>query len=278
MGVRFSADVRRLIVAATTLAEARQAQRPRVRDLTDALASQRATVPPIPVDALNDDLESVLGPASEIAGTDEVTLGMLLKALAGLAHTRRARPSAESGGGENAPSVATSTPASSSAIGIAVRVGVGYDSHRYAPGGPLRLGGIDIPGDVHSVAHSDGDAVCHALTDAILGAVGAGDIGELFPDTDPANAKRDSIDMLRIAVSRVHTFGYVVANADVTVIAERPKLGSHRDAMRRKLADALGVEQSAVFVKGKTNEGMDAIGRGEGLAAIAVATLAQLPR
>jgi 2-C-methyl-D-erythritol 2,4-cyclodiphosphate synthase len=277
MGVRFSADVRRLIVAATTLAEARQAPRPRVRDLTDALANQRATIPPIPVDALNDDLEDVLGPASELAGNDEVTLGMLLKALGGLARTRRARASAPRGGGAT-PLVASSTPSSSAIVAIPVRVGVGYDSHRYAQGGPLRLGGIDIPGDVHAVAHSDGDAVCHALTDAILGAANAGDIGELFPDTDAANAGRDSIEMLRIAVSRVHAHGYVVANADITVIAERPRIGAHRDAMRRVLADALGVGESAVSLKGKTNEGMDAIGRGEGLAAIAVATIAHTSR
>ena len=153
------------------------------------------------------------------------------------------------------------------------RTGIGYDSHRFAAGGPLRLGGVDIPGEVHAVGHSDADAVCHALTDAVLGAVGAGDIGTLFPDTDPANAGRDSLEMLRIAIERIHAGGWRVENCDVTVICEQPKVGPHREAMRDRLASALGVVAGAVSVKGKTNEGMGWIGRGEGIAVIAVATL-----
>ena len=126
---------------------------------------------------------------------------------------------------------------------------------------------------MHLVGHSDGDAIAHALTDAILGAAAAGDIGEMFADTDPANRGRDSIEMLRAAVARVHERGWRVQQADVTVIAERPKIGPHRAAMREVLASALGVAADAVSVKGKTNEGMGWIGRGEGLACIAVATI-----
>ncbi len=154
-----------------------------------------------------------------------------------------------------------------------MRVGIGYDSHRFAPGGPMRLGGIDVPDARHCAGHSDGDAICHAITDAILGAAALGDIGTLFPDTDPANKNADSIVMLAAAVSRVHGAGWRVVNVDVTVIAERPKIGPHRDAMRTRLAETLHVDVGDVFVKGKTNEGMGWIGRDEGLGVMAVATL-----
>ena len=158
------------------------------------------------------------------------------------------------------------------------RVGIGYDSHRFAPGGPMILGGCPIPSDVKLVGHSDADAIAHALTDAILGAAGAGDIGELFADTDERNRGRDSIEMLRLVVARVRDLGWMVHNADVTVIAERPKIGPHRLAMRAALAEALGTDVAAVSVKGKTNEGMGWIGRAEGLACMAVASLAPVSR
>jgi 2-C-methyl-D-erythritol 2,4-cyclodiphosphate synthase len=154
-----------------------------------------------------------------------------------------------------------------------VRVGIGYDSHRFGPGGPLVLGGISVPSDVRLVGHSDGDAIAHALTDAVLGAAGCGDIGEMFSDRDPENAGRDSIEMLRLAVERVRAAGWVVVNADITVVAESPRIGPYRHAMRQVLAAALGVAEDAVSVKGKTNEGMGWIGRGEGLGCIAVAAL-----
>ncbi|MBV9880880.1 MAG: 2-C-methyl-D-erythritol 2,4-cyclodiphosphate synthase [Gemmatirosa sp.] len=154
-----------------------------------------------------------------------------------------------------------------------MRTGIGYDSHRFGPGGPMILGGVRVPSDVRLLGHSDGDAVAHALTDAILGAAAAGDIGEMFSDRDPANAGRDSIEMLRLAVARVAALGWRIGNVDVTVIAEQPKIGPHRDAMRATLAHALGVTTSDVSVKGKTNEGMGWIGRGEGLGCVAVATL-----
>lgn len=156
------------------------------------------------------------------------------------------------------------------------RSGIGYDSHRFAPGGPMRLGGIDIESDKHCDGHSDGDAICHAVTDAILGAAGLGDIGEMFPDTDMANRNKDSIIMLSAARERVQAAGYVVHNVDVTVIAERPKIGPHRVAIRTQLAAALCIATDSVSVKGKTNEGLGWIGREEGLAVMAVATI--IPR
>jgi len=154
------------------------------------------------------------------------------------------------------------------------RVGIGYDSHRFAVGGPLKLGGIEIAFDRHLVGHSDGDAIAHAISDAILGAAGAGDIGELFSDRDPANKGRDSLEMLATAVDRVDAAGYRVHQVDITIIAEEPRIAPHRDAIRAALARALRVTTTDVSVKGKTNEGMGWIGRGEGLACIAVASLA----
>jgi 2-C-methyl-D-erythritol 2,4-cyclodiphosphate synthase len=121
--------------------------------------------------------------------------------------------------------------------------------------------------------HSDADAICHAITDAILGAAGLGDIGEMFPDNDPANKDRDSIGMLEAAVARVAKAGYSVSQIDATLIAETPKLAPYRDQIRARLAAALGIDSGRVSVKGKTNEGMGWIGRKEGLACIAVATL-----
>lgn len=156
---------------------------------------------------------------------------------------------------------------------MTLRVGLGYDSHRFQPPGPLVLGGVRIPFDNHLHGHSDGDAVCHALTDAILGAAGAGDIGEMFSDRDPQNAGRDSVAMLGEAVRRVRSKGYTVSQADVTVILESPRLESHKTAMKSKLAEALGVDPSDVSVKAKTNEGLGWIGRGEGIACVAIATL-----
>ncbi len=155
----------------------------------------------------------------------------------------------------------------------ASRVGIGYDSHRFTRPGPLVLGGVAIPSDVRLHGHSDGDAVAHAVTDAILGAAAAGDVGEMFPERDPANAGRDSIEMLREAVARIAGMGWVVQQVDVAVIAERPRIAAHRDAMRSRLASALGVDTASVSIKGKTNEGMGWIGREEGIACVAVATV-----
>ena len=156
------------------------------------------------------------------------------------------------------------------------RTGIGYDSHRFADEGRMLLGGVEVAKDIHLAGHSDGDAVAHALTDAVLGAAAAGDIGEMFPDTDPANRDRDSMEMLRAAISRIREAEFEVVNVDVTVITEQPKIAKFRDAIRESLAKSLGVTIEDVSVKGKTNEGMGWIGREEGLACIAVATIAPL--
>jgi len=141
----------------------------------------------------------------------------------------------------------------------------------------MRLGGIDIPSDVHCAGHSDGDAICHAVTDAILGAAGLGDIGEMFPDTDASNKGKDSIVMLAAARERLQAAGFRVSNIDVTVIAERPGIGPHRVAICARLADTLCISANHVSVKGKTNEGMGWVGRQEGLAVMAVATVTSTP-
>jgi 2-C-methyl-D-erythritol 2,4-cyclodiphosphate synthase len=137
----------------------------------------------------------------------------------------------------------------------------------------MRLGGVSIAGDRALAGHSDGDAVAHAITDAVLGAIGAGDIGTLFPDADPANRGRDSLEMLRAAAAAAAARGWRVVSVDATIVAEQPRIAPHRDAMCTALADALGIEPRDVSVKGKTNEGMGWVGRGEGVACIAVATV-----
>jgi 2-C-methyl-D-erythritol 2,4-cyclodiphosphate synthase len=153
------------------------------------------------------------------------------------------------------------------------RVGLGYDSHRFQPPGPLILGGVRIPYDNHLHGHSDGDAVCHALIDAMLGAAGAGDIGEMFSDRDPVNLGRDSVDMLVEAARRIRRQGFRLAQADVTIVADSPRLGDHKPMMRSRLASALELDETQINVKAKTNEGLGWIGRGEGIAALAVVVL-----
>jgi 2-C-methyl-D-erythritol 4-phosphate cytidylyltransferase/2-C-methyl-D-erythritol 2,4-cyclodiphosphate synthase len=155
-----------------------------------------------------------------------------------------------------------------------LRVGHGYDLHRLVPGRPLILGGVTIPFEKGLQGHSDADAVCHAVTDAVLGAAGAGDIGRYFPDTDAAWKGADSIELLRRAGGIIRSAGFAIANIDVTVIAQRPKLSPHAEAMQRNLAGALGITPPQISVKGKTNEGVDSMGAGESIAAHAVALLA----
>jgi 2-C-methyl-D-erythritol 2,4-cyclodiphosphate synthase len=156
-----------------------------------------------------------------------------------------------------------------------MRVGIGYDSHRFADGEgrKLILGGVEIPHPRGLDGHSDADAVAHALTDAILGAAGLGDIGTMFPPTNPRWKDADSLDLLKRAYLRVVEAGLSFVSADITVITEQPRLMPYIDAMREKLAGALVAGYSTVSVKAKTNEGMGWIGRGEGVAAIAVALL-----
>lgn len=156
-----------------------------------------------------------------------------------------------------------------------LRVGNGYDLHRLVVGRPLVLGGVIVPFEKGLDGHSDADVVCHAVTDAVLGASGLGDIGRMFPDTDAAWKGADSIVLLTRAAEAVRVAGYSVVNVDVTVIAQRPKLVSHTEAMRANLARALGVDASRVSVKGKTNEGVDSMGAGESIAVHAVALLQQ---
>ena len=154
-----------------------------------------------------------------------------------------------------------------------IRIGNGYDLHKLVAGRPLILAGVTIPFELGLDGHSDADLVCHAVTDAVLGAASLGDIGGLFPDTDPEWKDADSIALLKGAMARVHAAGYQVSNVDVTVIAQRPKLLPYLGAMRASLAAALGVDAGAVSVKGKTNEGLDSMGRGESMACHAVALL-----
>jgi len=151
------------------------------------------------------------------------------------------------------------------------RAGTGYDLHRLVEGRPLVLGGVTIPSDRGALGHSDADVVCHAVTDAVLGAASLGDIGRHFPDNDPRWKGASSLDLLRRAVAMLADEGLQVGNVDVTVVLERPKIKDHVDAMRAAVADALGIDAGRVSIKGKTNEGVDAVGRGEAIAAHAIA-------
>ncbi|MGH7538317.1 MAG: 2-C-methyl-D-erythritol 2,4-cyclodiphosphate synthase [Gemmatimonadales bacterium] len=154
-----------------------------------------------------------------------------------------------------------------------MRIGIGYDSHRFVEGRPLILGGVEIPHDQGLDGWSDADAVAHALTDAMLGAAGLGDIGQMFPPDNPKWKDAKSVDLLRRASLKIAEVGFSLAHADVTVILERPKLAPYVDEMRERLADAAITGFSNLSVKAKTNEGMGFIGRGEGIAVIAVALL-----
>jgi 2-C-methyl-D-erythritol 2,4-cyclodiphosphate synthase len=154
-----------------------------------------------------------------------------------------------------------------------MRVGSGYDIHRLGADRPLMLGGVRIDGVPGLIGHSDADAVLHAVIDALLGAAALGDIGSHFPPSDERYRDVDSVVLLRQVVAELHRGGYRIENIDVTVLAERPRIRPHAEAMRRVIANALGVDDGQVSIKGKTNEGLDAVGRGEAIAAWAVALL-----
>ena len=154
-----------------------------------------------------------------------------------------------------------------------MRVGIGHDTHRLGQGGPLRLGGIDIPHDRHAIGHSDADVLLHAITDALLGAAALGDIGELFPDTDPANRGRDSANMLAEAAMKVAQLGYTIVNLDCVVHAERPKLADYQDAIRHRIAGILRISPFQVGLKAKTGEGVGGVGREEVIVARCIALL-----
>jgi 2-C-methyl-D-erythritol 4-phosphate cytidylyltransferase/2-C-methyl-D-erythritol 2,4-cyclodiphosphate synthase len=158
----------------------------------------------------------------------------------------------------------------------AVRIGNGYDLHRLVAGRPLILGGVTIPFDKGLLGHSDADVICHAVTDAVLGAAGAGDIGRHFPDTDSAWQGANSVDLLKRAMAIVGSAGFAVVNVDIVVIAQKPQLAPYSDAIRANLAAALACDASQISVKGKTNEGVDSMGAGESIAAHAVALLTRI--
>jgi 2-C-methyl-D-erythritol 2,4-cyclodiphosphate synthase len=154
-----------------------------------------------------------------------------------------------------------------------IRIGTGYDLHRLEEGRPLILGGVEVPFERGLAGHSDADVLCHAVTDALLGAAALGNIGQHFPDTDPRYEGADSIALLRETAGMLEDAGYAVENIDGTLIAQRPKLLPHLDAMRQNLANALGIPVDRVSVKAKTNEGVGPEGRGEAMSAHAAALI-----
>ncbi len=159
-----------------------------------------------------------------------------------------------------------------------MRIGIGYDIHRFQEGRPLVLGGLRLPGETGLGGHSDADVVLHAVIDALLGAAGLGDIGQRYPPDDPAYAGADSRRLLAEVGAAVEEAGYRPESVDATVIAERPKLGPHLPRMGQAIGEALGLDPARINVKATTNEGIGAIGRGEGIAAIAVALLSEVER
>ncbi|WP_194755797.1 2-C-methyl-D-erythritol 2,4-cyclodiphosphate synthase [Aliidiomarina indica] len=154
-----------------------------------------------------------------------------------------------------------------------MRVGQGFDVHKFGGEGPLRLAGVTVPHDVGLLAHSDGDVALHALTDALLGAVGLGDIGHWFPDNDPTFAGADSAELLKTAYREVQAQGFTLENADLTIICERPKIGPFREQMRARVAELFAVPLTHINIKGTTTERLGFTGRGEGIASMAVVLL-----
>ena len=154
-----------------------------------------------------------------------------------------------------------------------IRVGLGYDSHRLGNGGPIRIGGVEIPAEIHAIGHSDADVLLHAITDALLGAVAETDIGRLFPDNDPGNRGRDSADFVTEALRRVHHHGMDIVNLDCVVLVERPKLAPHIDAIRQRISELVDVPTDRISVKAKTGEGIGEIGTGASIASRVVVLL-----
>ena len=156
-----------------------------------------------------------------------------------------------------------------------IRTGIGFDIHQYAAGRRLVLGGVEVPSQRGLAGHSDADVVCHAIADALLGAVADGDIGVHFPNTDQRWANANSLGLLKIVAERVHAKNAAIINVDATIIAEVPRICPHVAAMRRNLADAMGIGVDWVSIKATTSEGLGALGRAEGIAVMAVATVNQ---
>jgi 2-C-methyl-D-erythritol 4-phosphate cytidylyltransferase/2-C-methyl-D-erythritol 2,4-cyclodiphosphate synthase len=162
-------------------------------------------------------------------------------------------------------------------IRATIRCGIGYDAHRFADDRPLVLAGVRFRDERGLLGHSDADVVCHAAADALLGAIAAGDIGQRFPDSDPAYRGASSLALLGQVADTVRASGWRVENLDIVVIAEEPRLAPHVESMRRALAETVGADAGRISIKGKTTEGMGFTGRGEGIAAQAIATLRRLP-
>ncbi len=165
------------------------------------------------------------------------------------------------------PTSRPASPGATAPIADGFRIGQGYDVHALVPGRPLIIGGVSIPHTHGLLGHSDADVLLHAITDALLGAAGLGDIGRMFPDTDPAYRGADSLVLLRQAMARVAQAGWRVVNVDATVIAQAPRLAPHVAAMQRNIAEALGCSPAVVNVKGKTSELLGFVGRREGIVA-----------
>ena len=151
-----------------------------------------------------------------------------------------------------------------------LRIGLGFDTHRLGNGGPLRIGGIDVTAEVHAIGHSDADVLLHAITDAILGSISEDDIGRLFPDNDPDNRGRDSAEFLHEALVRLRHHGMELVNLDTVILAERPKMAPHIDAMKQRIAGLLDIPRDRIGIKAKTGEGIGSVGHGEAIAARAV--------
>ena len=156
-----------------------------------------------------------------------------------------------------------------------MRIGIGHDTHRLGPGGPLKIGGVTLEYDRHLIGHSDADVLLHAVTDALLGALAAGDIGDLFPDTDPRHQGQDSAEFLLEAKRRVQAAGYEVVNLDCIVFAQRPKLVPYKRPIRQRLAELLGISLDCVSVKAKTGEQVGPVGREEAIMAECIVLLAK---
>ena len=158
----------------------------------------------------------------------------------------------------------------------ALRIGIGHDTHRLQPGGPLRIGGVPIPFDHELIGHSDADVLLHAITDALLGAASSGDIGEMFPNSDEANRNRDSMEMLLAAATQIKTIGFSIVNIDCIVFAQQPKLSPYKTAIRQNIAEVLSLDPCCVGIKAKTGENVGPVGQGLAMEAQCVALLIKI--
>ena len=163
-------------------------------------------------------------------------------------------------------------------MGIPFRVGLGFDSHRLGNGGPIRIGGIDVPAEVHAIGHSDADVLLHAITDALLGAIAEPDIGQLFPDTADENRGRDSEEFIAEAVKRIRASGHEIGNLDCVILLQQPKLASYIDRMRTRIAEIIDMPVEDLGLKAKTGEGVGPIGHAEAIAARCVVLIYRVNR